>query len=117
MLIGPLILLDEEWEGRPRKLMVHSDVNGFFFVLDRTDGKLLFATPMGNQNWTTGYGKDGRPILADRADTSVEGTVTCATGTQKWPSVSLVPASKLFFVRLSEGCSAIRKDPTPPEMG
>jgi alcohol dehydrogenase (cytochrome c) len=114
---GPLILLDEPWEGSPRKLMVHSDVNGFFFVLDRTDGKLLLATPMGNQNWTTGYGKDGRPVLTDRADTTVEGTVTCATGTQKWPSVSLDPASKLFFVRLSQGCSAVRKDPTPPEMG
>jgi len=73
---GPLILLDEPWEGSPRKLMVHSDVNGFFFVLDRTDGKLLLATPLGNQNWTTGYGKDGRPVLTDRADTTVEGTVT-----------------------------------------
>ena len=114
---GPLILLDEPWEGRPRKLMVHADVNGFFFVLDRTDGKLLLATPMGNQNWTTGYGKDGRPVLTDHFETTVEGTQTCATGTQKWPSVSLDPASKLFFVRLSEGCSAIRKDPTPPEMG
>jgi alcohol dehydrogenase (cytochrome c) len=29
----------------------------------------------------------------------------------------LDPASKLFFVRLSSDCSAIRKDPTPPEMG
>jgi len=72
---------------------------------------------MGNQNWTTGYGKDGHPVLTDRADTTVEGTVTCQTGTQKWPSVAVDPASKLLFVRLSEGCSAIRKDPTPPQMG
>ena len=114
---GPLILLDEPWRGRPRKLMVHSDVNGFFFVLDRTSGELLLATPMGKQNWTTGYGKDGRPVLTDRAETSVEGTLTCQTGTLKWPSVSLDPASRLFFVRLTEDCSAIRKDPTPPKMG
>jgi alcohol dehydrogenase (cytochrome c) len=114
---GPLVLLDEQWEGHPRRLMMHADTNGFFFVLDRTDGKLLLATPMGNQNWTTGYGKDGRPVVTAHFETTPEGTLTCQTGTQKWPSVSLDPASKLFFVRLSESCSAIRKDPTPPEMG
>jgi len=114
---GPLILLDEPWQGTPRKLLVHGDVNGFFFVLDRTDGKLLLATPMGKQNWTTGYGTDGRPVVTDHFETTVEGTLTCATGTPKWASSSLDPASQLFFVRLSEGCSAIQKDPTPPEMG
>jgi alcohol dehydrogenase (cytochrome c) len=114
---GPLILLDEPWQGRQRKLMVHADVNGFFFVLDRTNGELLLATPLGNQNWTTGYGKDGRPVVTDRFESTIEGTLTCQTGTPKWASSSLDPVSKLLFVRLSEGCSAIRKDPTPPEMG
>ncbi|HTX39841.1 MAG TPA: PQQ-binding-like beta-propeller repeat protein [Bryobacteraceae bacterium] len=114
---GPLVLVDEPWEGRLRKLLVHADENGFFFVLDRTDGQLLLAAPLGKQNWTTGYGKDGRPILTDHFETTIAGTLTCQTGTQKWPSVSLDPVSKLFFVRLFEGCSAIRKDPTPPEMG
>ena len=71
---GPLILLDEPWEGRPRKLMAHADVNGFFFVLDRTDGKLLLATPLGKQNWTTGYGKDGRPVVTDHFESTFEGT-------------------------------------------
>jgi alcohol dehydrogenase (cytochrome c) len=114
---GPLILVDEQWEGRPRKLMVHADVNGFFFVLDRTDGKLLLAREMGNQNWTTGYGKDGRPVVTDHFETTAEGTLTCMTGTMKWPATALDPVSKLFFARVTEGCSIIRKDPTPPEMG
>jgi alcohol dehydrogenase (cytochrome c) len=114
---GPLILVDEQWEGRPRKLMVHADVNGFFFVLDRTDGKLLLAKPMGDQNWTTGYGKDGHPVVTDHFETTFEGTPTCQTGAAKWASSSLDPASKLFLARISAGCSIIRKDPTPPEMG
>jgi alcohol dehydrogenase (cytochrome c) len=114
---GPLILVDEPWEGRPRKLMAHADVNGFFFVLDRTDGKLLLATPLGKQNWTTGYGKDGRPVLTDHFESTFEGTLTCQTGTAKWPSSSFDPASKLFFVRVFDGCATVRKDPTPPEMG
>ncbi len=114
---GPVILTDEQWEGRPRKLLVHADVNGFFFVLDRTDGKLLLATPLGKQNWTTGYGKDGRPVVTANFETTLEGTPTCRTGAAKWASASFDPSSKLFFMRVSDGCSTVRKDPTPPEMG
>jgi alcohol dehydrogenase (cytochrome c) len=113
----PLVLLDEAWEGQPRKLMVHADVNGFFFVLDRTDGKLLLATPMGKQDWTTGYGKDGRPAVTATFESTREGTMTCATGAPKWASAALDPGLRWMFVRLSEGCSAVRKDPTPPQMG
>ena len=113
----PLILLDEPWEGRPRKLMVHADVNGFFFVLDRTDGKMLLATPMGKQDWTTGYDKDGHPAVTSTFETTLEGTMTCATGAAKWASQTLDPDSKRLVVRLSEGCSAVRKDPRVPQMG
>jgi alcohol dehydrogenase (cytochrome c) len=114
---GPVILADEQWEGRPRKLLLHADVNGFFFVLDRTDGKLLLASPLGKQNWTTGYGKDGRPVVTANFETTLEGTQTCRTGAAKWASAAYDPTSKLFFTRVSDGCSTIRKDPTPPEMG
>jgi alcohol dehydrogenase (cytochrome c) len=114
---GPLILLDQPWQGQPRKLLAHADNNGFFFVLDRTDGKLLLASPLGKQNWTTGYGKDGRPVLTDHFETTIEGTSTCRAGATKWQSSSFDPASKLYLARVSEGCSTIRKDPTPPEMG
>jgi alcohol dehydrogenase (cytochrome c) len=115
--VGPVILTDEQWEGRPRKLLVHADVNGFFFVLDRTDGRLLLATPLGKQNWTTGYGKDGRPVVTEHFETTLEGTLTCRTGAAKWASASVDPSSKLFFTRVTDGCSTIRKDPTTPEMG
>jgi alcohol dehydrogenase (cytochrome c) len=114
---GPVILADEPWEGHPRKLLLHADVNGFFFVLDRTDGKLLLAKPLGKQNWTTGYGPDGRPVVTDHFETTLEGTMTCRTGAAKWASASFDPSSKLFFTRVTDSCSAIRKDPTPPEMG
>jgi alcohol dehydrogenase (cytochrome c) len=114
---GPVILTDQPWEGQPRKLLLHADVNGFFFVLDRTDGKLLRATPLGKQNWTSGYGKDGRPVVTDHFETTLEGTPTCRTGAAKWASASFDPSSRLFFTRVTDGCATIRKDPTPPEMG
>ncbi len=113
----PLILLDEPWEGRPRKLMVHADQNGFFFVLDRTDGKLLLATPMGKQDWTGGYGKDGRPTINPNFESTVEGSMVCVTAAPKWSSAALDPGLNWMFVRLSEGCAAVRKDPAVPQMG
>jgi alcohol dehydrogenase (cytochrome c) len=114
---GPLILLDRTWQGRPRKLLAHADNNGFFFVLDRTDGKLLHASPLGTENWTTGYGPDGRPVLTDHFESSLEGTQTCAASAAKWLSASFDPASSLYIARVSEGCNSFRKDPTPPQMG
>ena len=115
--IGPLILTDQPWEGGPRKLLLHADDNGFFFILDRSDGKLLLAKPLGRQNWTTGYGPDGRPVVTGNFETTLAGTPTCRTGAAKWASASFDPSSKLFFTRVTDSCSTIRKDPTPPEMG
>src|SRR5205809_919263 len=37
----PVVLTDAEWQGRPRKLLLHANRNGFFYVLDRTNGQLL----------------------------------------------------------------------------
>ena len=39
----PTVLIDAAWEGRPRKLLVQASRNGFFYVLDRTDGKFLLG--------------------------------------------------------------------------
>ena len=113
----PLVLIDEQWEGRPRKLMVHADQNGFFFVLDRTDGKLLLAKAMGKQDWTSGYGKDGKPVINPNFESTMEGSMVCVTAAPKWSSAALDTSSKLMFVRLSEGCAAVRKDPRQAVLG
>ena len=57
------MLVDADWQGQPRKLMLHADRNGFFYVFDRRDGKLLLAKPfVRNLTWASGIGADGRPI-------------------------------------------------------
>jgi alcohol dehydrogenase (cytochrome c) len=115
---GPLLLTDQMWQGRERKLVMHADPDGFFFVLDRTNGELLLAAPLGKQDWTTGFGKDGRPILTENAETNAEGTTTaCRTGAPKWASAVFEPASKLYITRTSYGCSTIRTDPQQYEVG
>jgi alcohol dehydrogenase (cytochrome c) len=114
----PILLIDEPWQGRPRKLLVQANRNGFFFVLDRTNGELLLATPFVKVNWASGYGKDGRPILVpDFNESSYEGTLTCPRAGANWPSASYSPIVKLFFVTAAETCAIIKKVAGPFEVG
>jgi alcohol dehydrogenase (cytochrome c) len=41
----PPVLVDADWQGKPRRLLLHANRNGFFYVLDRTNGALLLAKP------------------------------------------------------------------------
>ena len=57
------VVVDADWQGRPRKLLLHASRNGFFYVFDRADGTLLLAKPfVRNLTWASGIGADGRPI-------------------------------------------------------
>ena len=112
----PLILADEQWEGRPRKLLMQANRNGFFFVLDRTNGDLLLAKPAVRVNWATGYGKDRRPILTQNFESSFEGTLVCGGGIN-WPAASYDPIAKYFFARMSDQCGIFKKDSAPLEIG
>jgi alcohol dehydrogenase (cytochrome c) len=117
--VQPMLLVDEQWQGAPRKLLLHGDRNGFFFVLDRTSGELLLAKPMSTVNWATGYGKDGRPIMTEHFDSTLEGALVCPSGGggANWPATSYDPITKLFYVRVTDSCALYKKDPAPIEMG
>ena len=57
------VLVDADWQGRPRKLMLHANRNGFFYVFDRATGERLLSTPfVKHLTWASGIGADGRPI-------------------------------------------------------
>jgi alcohol dehydrogenase (cytochrome c) len=56
------VLVDGDFHGEPRKMLMQSSRNGYFFVLDRTNGKNLLTVPFGPVNWTLGVDKEGRPI-------------------------------------------------------
>lgn len=111
----PLVLIDQVWQGKPRKLMLHADRNGFFFVLDRSNGELLLAKPFAKVNWATGYGSDGRPILTDTTEASTAGTLICpaSSGATNWYSSSWSPLTKLFYLRANDWCSTYKKQEDP----
>jgi alcohol dehydrogenase (cytochrome c) len=58
-----MVLADQVIDGQPRKLVLHADRNGMFYVLDRTDGKFLWAKPFVRQTWNLGFDQNGRPIV------------------------------------------------------
>jgi alcohol dehydrogenase (cytochrome c) len=115
------VLVDAEWEGRPRKLMLHADRNGFFYVFDRQDGALLLAKPfVKNLTWASGIGADGRPIKLPNQEPTTAGTKVCPSqdGATNWYSPSFNPATGLYYVQAFEKCSIYTKsDQGPWESG
>ena len=47
--VQPMLLVDETWQGKPRKLLMHGDRNGMFYVLDRTNGEVLRTANLSTQ--------------------------------------------------------------------
>jgi alcohol dehydrogenase (cytochrome c) len=100
-----VILVDRVWRGRPRKLLLHSDRNGFMYVLDRTNGEFLAATPFVYTNWNNGFDAKGRPRAVPGSNSSAAGsffvypTVGGATNFQA-PSYS--PLTGWMYLEYSE---------------
>ena len=56
------VLVDADFHGKPRKMLMQTSRNGYFFVLDRTNGESLLTAPFGPVNWSRGVDAKGRPI-------------------------------------------------------
>jgi len=68
------IIADIRVDGKPRKVLINVNKNGFVYVIDRTDGKLIAAHPFVNQNWAKHIDlKTGRPVLTDLLDRAIKG--------------------------------------------
>jgi len=110
----PLALIDSEWQGQPRKLLVQANRNGFFYVLDRTDGKLLLAKPFVKKlTWASEIGADGRPVRLPNMEPTLKGTKVCPglEGAANWFSTSFNPSTGLYYVQTLEKCEILTKTP------
>jgi alcohol dehydrogenase (cytochrome c) len=116
----PPLLVDAPWEGRQRKLILHANRNGFFYVLDRTDGSLLRATPFVKKlTWASRIGPDARPVLNPNQIPTPEGTTVCPAveGATNWFSSAFDPARGLYFVQALEKCTVYTLVPGTWEAG
>jgi acido-empty-quinoprotein group A len=98
------LLADAEIEGQKRKLLIQASRNGYFFVLDRTNGKNLVAKPFVNVNWTKGVNAAGQPIGDPAKYPATDGILTSpSSGAANWPAPSFDPDTGLFYVNSTDG--------------
>ncbi|HZB27094.1 MAG TPA: PQQ-dependent dehydrogenase, methanol/ethanol family, partial [Gemmatimonadales bacterium] len=96
-----------------RKLLAHFDKNGFLFVLDRTDGSLVRATPFGRVTWGRIDESTGR-VTVLRTPTP-EGTEICPgpAGAKEWTHAAFSPETGLLYVPMIEACATFKVDTVP----
>jgi alcohol dehydrogenase (cytochrome c) len=94
------VLVDADFHGQPRKMLMQSSRNGYFFVLDRTNGKSLLTVPFGPTNWALGVDKEGRPIPNPDKEPKPDGRLIAPDegGMTNYRSPSFDPKTGLFIV-------------------
>jgi alcohol dehydrogenase (cytochrome c) len=107
------VLVDAPYQGVPRKLILEANRNGFLYILDRTNGKFLAASPFVKKlNWAKSIDPAGRPLRTGIEPTS-EGALICPDmiGATNWFSPSYDPATHLFYFIARESCQLFFRNP------
>jgi PQQ-dependent dehydrogenase (methanol/ethanol family) len=108
--INESVLTDSAVDGQTVPTLTHFDRNGFAYVLDRRNGKLLRANKFDpSTNWATEIDlKTGRPVLdparMTKSDVNVKGICPAAMGAKNHQPVSYDPNNKLFYVASNHIC-------------
>lgn len=90
--------VDAVWHGEPRKLLVQANRNGFFYVLDRADGRLLLAKAFVRENQATRKIAVGAQVCPD------------AFGATSWQNAAYHPEAGLLYVIARDACARISMD-------
>src|SRR6202790_567191 len=113
------VMVDADFHGEPRKLLMQASRNGYFFVLDRTNGKSLLTTPFGPVNWTLGVDKEGRPIPNPDKEPAPDGRLIAPDegGLTNFRSPSFDPKNGLFIVSARDSYSLYFAKPADGDYG
>ena len=99
------VLVDAEWEGEDRKLMLWANRNGVYYVLDRVTGEFLLGRSFAKTNWVDGFDADGRPNQV--VNSTPEGVLVYPgnQGATNWYPPSYSPSTGLFYIPTWENSS------------
>jgi quinohemoprotein ethanol dehydrogenase len=110
----PIILADLTIDGTPRKVMMQAPKNGFFYVIDRSNGRLISAENFVPTTWATGIDMaTGRPIEAPNARYT-DGpflALPSALGAHNWHPMAYSPDTSLVYLPAQEVPFAYANDP------
>jgi len=101
------VLVDANFKGQPRKLVVMAQKDGYLYILDRTNGKFLFAKKINEDvNWAKGFDENGRPIPNNLVP-DTKGVMVCPTssGGGNWESPTYNPDTHMFYFRAMDDCA------------
>jgi len=109
--ISDPVLVDVNQDGKKVKAVVQANRNGFFYAIDRANGKLLYAKAYTKVDWADGVGADGRPNIVRGKDPSEEGTLACPGmgGGHNWQATTYSPQTGLYYFTTAEGCQIYYK--------
>jgi alcohol dehydrogenase (cytochrome c) len=102
-----------------KHLIAQANRNGFFYVLDRTNGKLISTNAYGKITWSDSKDDEGRPVAKKEAAPTLEGHTVCpgALGTTNFMAPSYDPQTSLFYVTTRDQCDIFSTAPQPYEAG
>jgi len=101
----PAVLVDGMFEGKPRKMAMQASRNGYFYVLDRTNGEHLLTMKFSDaSNWAAGINAKGQLVRNPEKDNTIAGSLVSPDngGATNWYPPSYDPPTGLFYVVLRE---------------
>ena len=97
-----MVLADLRIAGRDVKALMHAPKNGFFYVIDRSDGRLVSAEPFAEVSWASHVDLEtGRPVEIPAARYPDGGPVRVTPGppgAHNWPPMSFNPVRGLVYI-------------------
>jgi alcohol dehydrogenase (cytochrome c) len=88
-------------------LLAQASRNGWFFVLDRTNGKSIVSTPYTHANWASGVDAKGQPIPNPAKEPQTDGALVNPNqgGAANWPPPAFNPDTGLFYINATDAWS------------
>lgn len=113
------VLADVDFKGQKRKVLMQASRNGYFFVIDRTNGKSLVTAPFGPVNWSKGVDERGEPIPDPEKEPAPDGRLIAPDegGMTNFRSPSFDPKTGLFIVSASPSYSVYFSKPADGAYG
>ncbi|HEY6343807.1 MAG TPA: PQQ-dependent dehydrogenase, methanol/ethanol family [Bryobacteraceae bacterium] len=107
--VQQLMLVDLNVKGRPRKVLMQANKDGFYYVLDRVSGQFISGQPWVKVTWAKGLNEEtGRPIVNPEARYGSE-RITISPGPgggHNWSPMSYNPATGLVYIPTSTNSSS-----------